>query len=896
MAKPYDNNSYVIVEAGDNLWNIAKQFLGDPMKYKQIASIPENNIKNPDLIYVGQKIWLTKPTGSSSSKPAAKDPNITQFGVLSTDADTIFATWTWSKYKDNTESYKVLWTYDTGNGVWLGSPTSISVDEDAPEQALVSTFNIPDNARKVRFKVKPIAKTKPNSNNTRYWSAEWSEQKTWTDETPLATPGTPSVELEKYKLTATLDGIEIDGATHIEFEVVKDNKTTVFTQKANITTGHASYVFTVDAGGEYKVRARAYRSSDKSYSDYSQYSNNYESGPAPTKGIKLIKATSDKAVYMEWDAVASAAKYDIEYTAKLQYFDGSDQTTIISGIEGTHYEKVGLESGQEYFFRIRSVNKKGEVSAWSEAVSIVIGKAPAAPTTWSSTTTAMVGEPLMLYWVHNTKDNSSQTFAELELIIDGVKETYTIKNTTDEEEKDKTSYYEIDTNRYADGSKIIWRVRTAGVTNVYGEWSIQRTIDIYAPANLEMRMTDLDGNSIGTLTTFPFYIYALAGPKNQAPTGYHLTVTSNEIYETTDRVGNQTTVNAGDQVYSKYFDISEELLVEFSAGNIDLENNVNYTVTCTVSMNSGLTAETSLDFDVSWSGIQHRPNAEIGVDTDTYTAYIMPYCNHTREVYYKVRLTNGVYTKTSETFDYMYGEIVRRAKTTTGEQVYSGMTVDGEEVYFCTATETTPITDVFLAVYRREFDGSFTEIESGLDGARATTVTDPHPALDYARYRIVATSKTTGAVGYYDLPGYPVNGQAVIVQWDEDWSTFETTEDGPLAQPPWSGSMLKLPYNIDVSDSVQPDTAKVEYIGRTHPIVYYGTQIGQTSTWNVAIEKDDEETLYALRRLAKWMGNVYVREPSGSGYWANVTVSFSQKHLDLTIPVTLNIVRVEGGV
>ena len=55
MAKPYDNNSYVIVEAGDNLWNIAKQFLGDPMKYKQIASIPENNIKNPDLIYQAAK-------------------------------------------------------------------------------------------------------------------------------------------------------------------------------------------------------------------------------------------------------------------------------------------------------------------------------------------------------------------------------------------------------------------------------------------------------------------------------------------------------------------------------------------------------------------------------------------------------------------------------------------------------------------------------------------------------------------------------------------------------------------------------------------------------------------------------------------------------------------------
>jgi hypothetical protein len=63
----------------------------------------------------------------------------------------------------------------------------------------------------------------------------------------------------------------------------------------------------------------------------------------------------------------------------------------------------------------------------------------------------------------------------------------------------------------------------------------------------------------------------------------------------------------------------------------------------------------------------------------------------------------------------------------------------------------------------------------------------------------------------------------------------------------------------------------------------------------MVIPKSDKETLYALRRLSNWMGNVYVREPSGSGYWANIKVSFSQKHRDLVIPVTLNVSRVEGG-
>ena len=64
---------------------------------------------------------------------------------------------------------------------------------------------------------------------------------------------------------------------------------------------------------------------------------------------------------------------------------------------------------------------------------------------------------------------------------------------------------------------------------------------------------------------------------------------------------------------------------------------------------------------------------------------------------------------------------------------------------------------------------------------------------------------------------------------------------------------------------------------------------------SVDIDKADEETLYALRRLKTWMGDVYVREPSGSGYWAYITVSFSQVHREMVIPVTIDITRVEGG-
>lgn len=904
------------VKKGDTLWGIAETYLGSGTKYKQLASL--NNISNPDLIYVGQVIKLSGTSTSSSSSSSSSNATkatITAIGIQSNSENTIFATWTWSR--SDTQNYEYEWMYTTGDNVlFYGSKGTTEYKH--------STWSIPSNAKLVKFRVKPISKKKKDSkgNETSYWTAKWTDYKVWnTDNNPPKTPPVPTVTIEELKLTATLDNLDVN-ATQIEFQVVRDNSTVYKTGKATInSTNYASYSCTVASGSEYKVRCRAVKGS--AYSDWSQYSANAKTEPSkPTlKTCKANKRASDGAlyIYLEWTSVNAVEAYEVEYTTDKSFFDNptGSTTTVTVEKDQTKLETFGLEAGHEYFFRVRSTNTAGE-SDWSDIMSVPLGDAPVAPTTWSSTTTATVGGPLTFYWVHNSKDGSSQTWAELyvEVYINGELDDHfskIIENTNDPEEKDKTSYYDIDTKSYKEGAQLRWRVRTSGVTEGLGEWSIVRIVDIYAEPVLELTVTDSEGNKyqngsvIEAIKAFPIKVHGVATPATQTPIGYHLSITSNDIYESVDNIGNDKTVNAGEVVYSRYFDIFTALDTEITASDVDLENGANYTINCVVAMNSGLNATGSVDFTVSWIEETYTPNAAITIDNETLVAYIRPYCEQYTTNYYKVTYDQGtnIYIATDEPVSISWAEEVVDAQTTTKEQVYSGLTETiinedgtvngGDEVFFYEVQNGTIVDNISLSVYRREFDGSFTEIGRGLDNSKNTFVTDPHPALDYARYRIVAVANDTGAVSFYDVPGVPVNCISAVIQWDEQWSTFDATTDDELVEPPWAGSMLKLHYNIDISDKYDMDVEMVEYAGRKRPVVYYGTQLGESSSWKMDIEKDDEETLYGLRRLAIWPGDVYVREPSGSGYWAQVSVSFSQTHKELVIPVSLEVTRVEGG-
>lgn len=892
----------VTVESGDSLGKIATTYLGTYGKQSGYTKVwgsggyveylgKLNNMKDVNTLTIGQKIYMTPDAknaggGSSPSTPttnkSSNQVKIVRTGYVSDSSSgrELYVEWEFSN--PNLKEYSVEWW---GGWVQDGQSYGVAIGTQTTT-AKWAKYEIPDDYSIANVRVKPISKTRDvDGKPVAYFTGVWSNMdQVVTDKenctrfifdtyAKLEVPGAPDPEIKDLTLTVELNNIP-SNVTWVQFEVVKDNVNSsgVYKDSGRLTVnaGHVSYTTDIESGGKYKVRARYINANGTG--GWSDWSGNKGTKPNAPIGITKCIAKTETAVYLEWDAVANAEAYDLQYTTKKEYFDGSDELQTRSDIETTQFQVTGLESGQEYFFRVRAVNDVG-YSDWTNPVSVIVGTEPAAPTTWSSTTTVITGEQLTLYWVHNSEDGSVQNKAETEITVktlrtdssvlylstgaDKADLTYTVSdpeytnthkttvytatlNTTSEDEDERTMHCHVTTTGLTAGATIEWRVRTAGATGKYGEWSINRTVDVYAPPTLSINLTDASANVISTLAYFPLYIKCSAGPTAQTPVGYHFAVISNSYYETVDDIGKAKYVNAGEEVYSMYLDTSVyDPIVELSAGDIDLENNVTYTVKCTVSMNSGLTGEDKREFTVNWTEERYDPDAEIGVNYENLTTMLRPFC-----------------------------------------QDENGNLIDG----------------VSLSVYRREFDGGFAKIIGGLDNMKGSYIIDPHPALDYARYRIVAISELTGAVSYCDLPGYPVGEKAIVIQWDEAWSTFDVVADRVLGDPPWTGSMLKLPYNIDMSDDHKPDVSVVKYIGREHPVAYYGTQKGHSASWSVEIPKTDKDTLYAIRRLASWMGDVYVREPSGTGYWANINVSYSQNHLDTVIPIKLNVTRVAGGV
>lgn len=344
---------------------------------------------------------------------------------------------------------------------------------------------------------------------------------------------------------------------------------------------------------------------------------------------------------------------------------------------------------------------------------------------------------------------------------------------------------------------------------------------------------------------YPFRISATVTPETQRAIRYSLVVTSVNDYHTVGDDGKDIFYPPGSEIFNEIF-ISDKnspnlFSKVFTPGDLYLQPNKSYEFALTAYMDSGLTASDTQEYYVTLPDDEFELDVEPSFDEENLVMYLTPYA-------YKD---------------------------------------DNTDVH---------LDDVILSVYRREFDGTMTLLQDNLDGSLNVTITDPHPALDFARYRVVGYRNSSGRMIYSDIPSIETHIPTLIIQWDAKWSSYSYDPDEIVDDDAPRQSMLRLPYNLDTSEQNDLDVSLIEYAGRKHPVSHYGTQTGERSSFSCDVPAYDKETIYQLRRLARYPGSVYIREPNGSGYWATVKVSFNIEHTALVVPVSIEATRVEGGI
>lgn len=232
--------------------------------------------------------------GSEYTTNLSAQVQITEFGLEKGTTRNVFIKWTWNQL--HTKEFRVVWYYFTGQG------TSF-VGSDARITNKYSSYNAPSNATKVKVKILPIADSRKIGNYTAaYWTAKWTTLREYSfKNNPPTVPSAPSVTISnKYKLTASLANVNSD-TEQIEWYVVRDDKTKYYSVKTKVNKNAASMTCTIDAGGKYKVKCRAWKGNQ--HSDWSEYSGNEGTVPTGVGEITRLEAFSETGVLVDWTGV-----------------------------------------------------------------------------------------------------------------------------------------------------------------------------------------------------------------------------------------------------------------------------------------------------------------------------------------------------------------------------------------------------------------------------------------------------------------------------------------------------------------------------------------------------------------------------------------------------------------
>lgn len=799
----------------------------------------------------------------------------------------ILVKWTMKKAtREKTDHFTVDYEYWTGAvkrkgtgvvEVWSSAGTtdySVAASQIALSNNFRVSWTAPTNALKARARVLPVAK-KDSKGKAQFTGAKWSNKQGVDFRTDALPAPSITASFNADTSEATVSVTSSDADARMCQVIAKNSAGTQKYDSGNVALSNGGYTVKkgVTAGETWTFQALVLSHGEKAKSPWAYAAPVVAKPSGPT--LKTVAAEGDDGIKATYSAVACQS-YTVEYVAdSYDYFNSKREAVrSVTGVGGTTFIQSGLELGHTWYVRVRAVNQSGEGPWSTQQVGAKLELHPDVPTTYDTDPSYKRSDSVRMRWTHNCEGNSEQSEAEVAMKLstqsDAQATTYSVG---------EDMFLVRPLSGYADSSVVQWRVRTKGNRSEWSPWSVWRQFAVYDLPSVTCSLsqngqftlvpTSEEGYSskqpnaegwyeytedngyfstedVSVVTGKAYYRFDGTGTSDAStggnalrsipllvqmdsqggggmPVGYHLTITAREGYSYEAIDGTVVMVPEGFIVYQKDYSTNARSFETEIGVDVGFQDGASYTVVAELAMNSGLHAtSTECQLDVDFNAKIPDPEGTVTFAPDDLIAEVRCAC---------------------------YDEIDGPGDT------YEEVLVD----------------DIDLSVYRINTDGTVTLVQSGLPNTGTVSVTDPHATFGKCQYRIVARSLLTGQSVYSDEEADSPHSTC-CVQWDESWSEYVESEvDEPGAMQTYTGNRIDGLYNLNLDESGSMQAEDAEYIGRKHPVSYYGTQRGHTASYRVDFPKADAETLSKCRRLMDYPGDAYVREPSGLGFWARVS-------------------------
>ena len=369
-----------------------------------------------------------------------------------------------------------------------------------------------------------------------------------------------------------------------------------YSEIASVSGTATSYTdSSTSADHAYTYRIRYYN--QQAYGSYSSTSSVTMAPAAPSSiSLERADATDVNVTLSNTSGVATS----IEWQESLDNGSTWSASSTVSGSPVTSF--TASTSGGTVLIRVRNVNSVGS-SGWIVSEPIVTITPPAAPTLVSPTGVFnMAAGSVTFTWLHNPKDGSAQTAAELQYSTNGGTSWTTVTLTT-------AQSYTLNPIPFSAGATVTWRARTKGADANYGDYASSKQFTCYQVPSLNF----VASNPPATITAMPIPIeVTYADPQGIACASASISVQKD-----------------GRTLFTEPLTIAGNSLTgSITASELLPANGESYTVVVTARSGTSLQATANMVISVSYTP---PVEGDLGITNDPNTGYVSLIAEYTND-------------------------------------------------------------------------------------------------------------------------------------------------------------------------------------------------------------------------------------------------------------------------